>query len=61
MCLGQQDKADLKTPLRKSENDQLLKDVKYEAILRKPKGHAFEIDREKEEKIVPRHMNVTGG
>ena len=27
MCLGQQDKADLKTPLRKSENDQLLKDV----------------------------------
>jgi len=61
MCLGQQDKADLKTPLRKSENDQLLKDVIYEAILRKPKGHDFEIDREKEEKFVPRHMNVTGG
>jgi len=37
MCLGQQDKADLKTPLRKSENDQLLKDVIYEAISRKPK------------------------
>jgi cyclic pyranopterin phosphate synthase len=35
MCLGQQDKADLKSPLRKSENDQLLKDVIYEAILRK--------------------------
>ena len=32
MCLGQQDKADLKTPLRKSENDQLLKNVIYEAI-----------------------------
>ena len=31
MCLGQQDKADLKTPLRKSENDQLLKHVIYEA------------------------------
>jgi len=61
MCLGQQDKADLKTPLRKSENDQLLKDVIYEAISRKPKGHDFEIDREKEEKFVPRHMNVTGG
>ena len=61
MCLGQQDKADLKTPLRKSENDQLLKDVIYEAISRKPKGHEFEIDREKEEKFVPRHMNVTGG
>jgi cyclic pyranopterin phosphate synthase len=61
MCLGQQDKADLKTPLRKSENSQLLKDVIYEAISRKPKGHDFEIDREKEEKFVPRHMNVTGG
>ena len=61
MWLGQQDKADLKSPLRKSENDQLLKDVIYEAILRKPKGHDFEIDREKEEKFVPRHMNVTGG
>jgi len=35
MCLGQQDKADLKTPLRKSENAQLLRDVIYEAISRK--------------------------
>jgi len=61
MCLGQQDKADLKIPLRKSENDQLLKDVIYEAISRKPKGHDFAIDRKKEEKFVPRHMNITGG
>jgi len=61
MCLGQQDKADLKTPLRKSENDQLLKDVIYEAISRKPKGHDFVIERKKNEQFVPRHMNVTGG
>jgi len=61
MCLGQQDKADLKTPLRKSENNQLLKDVIYEAISRKPKGHDFVIEREKNEFFVPRHMNVTGG
>jgi len=61
MCLGQQDKADLKTPLRKSENDQLLKDTIYEAILRKPKGHDFVIERKQDEKFVPRHMNVTGG
>lgn len=61
MCLGQQDKADLKTPLRKSENDQLLKDVIYEAISRKPKGHDFVIERKQGEKFVPRHMNVTGG
>ena len=61
MCLGQQDKADLKTPLRKSENNQLLKDVIYEAISRKPKGHDFIIDRKENEIFVPRNMNVTGG
>jgi len=61
MCLGQQDKADLKIPLRKSENDQLLKHVIYEAISRKPKGHDFVIERKENEQFVPRHMNVTGG
>ena len=61
MCLGQQDKADLKKPLRKSENNQILKETIYEAISRKPKGHDFIIDRKKEEKFVPRHMNTTGG
>jgi len=61
MCLGQQDKADLKKPLRKSENNQLLKDAIYEAISRKPKGHDFVIERKKNESFVPRHMNVTGG
>ena len=61
MCLGQQDKVDLKAPLRKSENNQILKETIYEAISRKPKGHDFIIDRKKEEKFVPRHMNVTGG
>jgi len=61
MCLGQQDKADLKIPLRKSENDQLLKQVIYEAISRKPKGHDFVIERKENEQFVPRHMNVTGG
>ena len=61
MCLGQQDKADLKTPLRKSENDQLLKHVIYKAISRKPKGHDFVIERKENEQFVPRHMNVTGG
>jgi len=61
MCLGQQDKADLKTPLRKSENNQLLKNSIYEAISRNPKGHDFVIERKQDEKFVPRHMNVTGG
>jgi len=61
MCLGQQDKADLKTPLRQSENNQLLKDTIYKAISRKPKGHDFVIERKKNESFVPRHMSVTGG
>ena len=51
----------LKTPLRKSENNQLLKDTIYEAISRKPKGHDFFIERKENEKFVPRYMNVTGG
>ena len=43
-----------------NDNDnQILKDTIYEAILRKPKGHDFLIDRD--EQFVPRHMNVTGG
>ena len=61
MCLGQEDKVDLKGPLRKSENNDLLKETIYEAISRKPKGHDFVIERKKEEKFVPRHMSVTGG
>ncbi len=60
-CLGQQDKADLKLPLRKSENDQLLKEAIYKAISQKPKGHDFVIERKENEKFVPRYMNVTGG
>ena len=61
MCLGQEDKENLKKPLRESENNDLLKKVIYKAILRKPKGHDFVIERKKDEKFVPRHMNVTGG
>ena len=56
-----EDKVDLKGPLRKSENNDLLKETIYEAISRKPKGHDFVIERKKEEKFVPRHMSVTGG
>ena len=61
MCLGQEDKEDLKKPLRESENNDLLKKVIYKSILRKPKGHDFVIERKKDEKFVPRHMSVTGG
>ena len=61
MCLGQDDAADLRTPLRRSESDQLLDDAIRAAIVRKPKGHDFLIDRRTPHPAVARHMNVTGG
>ena len=61
MCLGQEDAADLKTPLRASSDDALLETAIDEAILRKPKGHDFIIDRRTQAPAVPRHMSVTGG
>ncbi len=61
MCLGQDDDADLRAPLRASEADNLLDDVIAEAIGRKPKGHDFIIDRRHTGPAVSRHMSVTGG
>jgi cyclic pyranopterin phosphate synthase len=60
MCLGQEDAADLRAPLRASESDDLLHAAIEAAILRKPKGHDFVIDRN-HSAAVPRHMSVTGG
>ena len=45
MCLGQEDAADLRGPLRASEANDLLYAAIDEAIARKPKGHDFVIDR----------------
>jgi GTP 3',8-cyclase len=61
MCLGQEDAADLRTPLRASEADDLLQAAITEAIARKPKGHDFIIDRRHHRPALARHMNVTGG
>ena len=61
MCLGQDDAADLRTPLRASEGDDLVDAAIMEAIARKPKGHDFVIDRNNGDPAVARHMNVTGG
>ncbi len=61
MCLGQDDDADLRTPLRASEGDELLLAAIDRAILRKPKGHDFIIDRQHNKPAVARHMSVTGG
>jgi cyclic pyranopterin phosphate synthase len=61
MCLGQEDAADLRTPLRQSESDAALEAAIHEAIDRKPKGHDFVIDRRHNRPALARHMSVTGG
>ncbi len=61
MCLGQEDAADLRKPLRASDDDALLDAAIDEAIGRKPKGHDFVIDRRDAKPAVGRHMSMTGG
>ena len=61
MCLGQEDAADLRSPLRASESDGPLQRAITEAISRKPKGHDFIIDRRHNKPSLARHMSVTGG
>jgi cyclic pyranopterin phosphate synthase len=58
MCLGQEDAADLRTPLRRGDDlDAAIRD----AIARKPRGHDFAIGRRARAPAVARHMSVTGG
>ncbi len=61
MCLGQEDAADLRTPLRLGPSDEPLEQAIHEAIGRKPKGHDFVIDRRHTRPAVTRHMSMTGG
>ena len=61
MCLGQNDAADLRSPLRASESNDLLYAAIDEAITRKPKGHDFVVDRRHQRPALSRHMSVTGG
>jgi len=61
MCLGQDDAADLRRVLRRSDDDAVLDAAIREAITRKPKGHDFVIDRRTARPAVARHMSVTGG
>ena len=61
MCLGQEDMADLRAPLRASEADAPLEDAIRAAIARKPEGHDFDYSRQAVEGQVTRHMSHTGG
>jgi GTP 3',8-cyclase len=61
MCLGQEDAADLRAPLRAAESNESLYRAIDEAISRKPRGHDFVIDRRHKRPALSRHMSVTGG
>ncbi len=61
MCLGQEDRADLRAPLRGSEDDGPLRDAIRAAITRKPKGHDFDYSRQSVVGQISRHMSHTGG
>ena len=61
MCLGQEDRADLRAPLRASESDTPLEDAIRAAIALKPKGHDFDYSRQRADGQMSRHMSHTGG
>ncbi|MBH87954.1 MAG: GTP 3',8-cyclase MoaA [Pelagibacterales bacterium] len=61
MCLGQDDSANLRKELQDGKKGIELEESIREAILRKPKGHDFEISRRASGPAVKRHMSVTGG
>ena len=62
MCLGQEDKADLRRPLREKPNDEgHLRKAIEAAIAKKPKGHDFDYTRQEVQGQMTRHMSHTGG
>ncbi|WP_240637971.1 GTP 3',8-cyclase MoaA [Paracoccus aestuarii] len=61
MCLGQEDNADLRAPLRASPDDTVLRQTIRDAIARKPKGHDFDYSRQGIVGQMTRHMSHTGG
>ncbi|MGC9371220.1 MAG: GTP 3',8-cyclase MoaA [Paracoccaceae bacterium] len=62
MCLGQEDRADLREPLRAHpEDDKPLVEAIHKAIGLKPKGHDFDYSRQRADGQVSRHMSHTGG
>lgn len=61
MCLGQEDMADLRAPLRVSEDDTALEAAIRNAIAHKPKGHDFDYSRQRADGQMTRHMSHTGG
>ncbi|MET3926139.1 GTP 3',8-cyclase MoaA [Devosia sp. 2618] len=60
LCLGQDDQVNLRDALRDGGLPALDAALDH-AMLIKPKGHDFVLDRSRTEPAVTRHMSVTGG
>ncbi|GKY88570.1 GTP 3',8-cyclase MoaA [Sinisalibacter aestuarii] len=62
MCLGQEDRADLRAPLRDHpDDDAALIAAIRDAISHKPEGHDFDYSRQRADGQMSRHMSHTGG
>jgi cyclic pyranopterin phosphate synthase len=61
LCLGQEDAADLRGPLRSGEGNAAVRAAILSAIARKPSGHDFDESRLASGPQVVRFMSLTGG
>ena len=61
MCLGQNDRVDLRAALRGDDSDAALDAALDRAIRRKPERHDFQIDAPGAAPALSRHMSMTGG
>ncbi len=61
LCLGQDDAADLRRPLRDGSDEPALMAQIRLAVARKPRGHDFVIGGREQTPGLSRHMSLTGG
>jgi len=61
MCLGQDDRVDLRAAIRGDDPDHALNAALNKAMINKPQAHDFNIKNPGSVPAVARHMSVTGG
>lgn len=61
LCLGREEGADLRTPLRHGGGDDAVLHVLDHALGRKPERHGFDYAKHGAKAAVNRHMSMTGG
>ena len=61
MCLGQDDKVDLRAALRSNDPETQLEEALNRAMIRKPEKHDFDISKRGAAPALSRHMSMTGG